>query len=193
MKKLILFLAFAAGISTVSFAEDFEKTQLNFRVRSGDYGLEIREEIRAEKDHIQLSYFGIKATEIRLRYVDSIDAKEWRPQISHFVYQSDRFFFRPRLDYRYFLGENPDYFSFRTSFGTRFDINNQYNVWTEVNPIWDFGQGKPNDTNLDKIQFRLGVERQFEKLRFSPFIQHETDGNLDHTTTFLGTTLTLTM
>jgi hypothetical protein len=111
-------------------------------------------------------------------------------ELSYFRFY--RFFFRPRLDYRYFLGENPDYFSFRTSFGTRFDINNQYNVFTEINPIWDFGQGKTNDTNLDKIQFRLGITNRFKKLELSPFIQYETDGNLDHTTTFLGTTLTLT-
>jgi hypothetical protein len=186
---IILLLAF----STAAYSEDFEKTQLNFRMRSGDHGLEIREEIRAEKDHIQLSYFGIKATEIRLRYVDSIDAKEWRPQISHFVYQSDRFFFRPRLDYRYFLGETPDYFSFRSSVGSRIKINHQLDVFTEVNPIWDFGSGKPKDTRLDKIQFRLGITNHLKNLELSPFIQYETDGNLDHTTTFLGTTLTLTM
>jgi hypothetical protein len=185
--SLILLLTF----STAAYSEDFEKTQLNFRVRSGDYGLEIREEIRAEKDHIQLSYFGIKATEIRLRYVDSIDAKEWRPQISHFVYQSDRFFFRPRLDYRYFLGEAPDYFSFRSSVGSRIKINHQLDVFTEVNPIWDFGGGKPNDTQLDKIQFRLGITNHLKNLELSPFIQYETDGDLNHTTTFLGMTMTL--
>jgi hypothetical protein len=191
MKKLVMFLALAIGINTASFAENFEKSQHNFRVRSGDYGLELREEINSNKDHIQFSYFGIKQTEMRLRYVDNIGSKEIRPMISYMVYQNKNFFFRPRLDYRYFLGEKPDYFSFRTSFGTRFDINNQYNFWTVVNPIWDFGQGKTNDTNLDKIQFRLGVERQFGKLRFSPFIQHETDGHFIHTDTFLGTTATL--
>ena len=187
--SLILLLTF----STAAYSEDFEKTQLNFRVSSGDYGLELREEIRAERDHIQFSYFGIKDTEIRLRYVDSVDAREWRPQISHFVYNSEIFFFRPRLDYRYFLGEKPDYFSFRSSVGSRIKINHQFDVFTEVNPIWDFGSGKPKDTRLDKVQFRLGITNHLKMLELSPFIQYETDGNLDHTTTFLGVTLTLTL
>jgi len=193
MKKLILFLIFAAGISTVSFAKDFEKTQLNFKVRSADYGLEIREEIQAEKDHIQLSYFGIKNTEIRLRYVDNLDAKEWRPQISYFVYQGEHFFFRPRLDYRHFTGNSLDYFSFRTSVGSKFKLSERYSITTEVNPIWDFGIDKSYDKALDKVQFRLGIDYTLTNIQIMPFIQYETNGHFDHTDTFIGTTLTITL
>jgi hypothetical protein len=191
VKKVLLALAFIS-ITSQSHSEDFEKVQNNFRVRTGDYGLEIREEINSNKDHLQLSYFGIKDAEIRLRYVDNLTAKEWRPQISYFVYRGDNFFIRPRLDYRHFIGNNSDYFSFRSSIGAKFKLNQNYELWSEVNPIWDFGIDKTSDLQLDKAQFRVGFDYFIQNLRIGPFIQYETTGNFVHTDTFLGTTVLLT-
>ncbi len=190
MKKILAILAIS--LCGFAYADDFEKSQHNFRLRSGDYGIELREEINSNKDHIQFSYFGLKNTEIRLRYVDNLGSKEYRPQISYMVYDNKTFFFKPRLDYRHFAGDNPDYFSFRTSFGSFHNLNSNYRAWTEVNPIWDFGQSKENDMTLDKAQFRLGVEYMTSKVRVGPFIQYETNGHFDHTDTFLGTNLFLT-
>lgn len=189
MKKILLIALSVFSFSV--YADDFERFQNNLRLRTDNYGLEIREEINSNRDHLQISYFGIKDTEIRLRYVDNIGNKELRPQISHFLYRSDNFFFRPRLDYRHFQGDKPDYFSFRTSFGGRYRVNQDYSIWTEVNPIWDFGVDKPSDTQLDKTQFRFGFDRVYEKLTISPFVQYETNGHFNHTETFLGATTTL--
>ncbi len=189
MKKIlaIFALCFCGSI----LADDFERFQNNIRLRTGDYGLEIREEINSNKDHLQLSYFGLRNTEIRLRYVDNIGSKEWRPQVSYFVYRGDNFFFRPRIDYRYFSGNNLDYFSFRSTVGGRYQINQQYDVWTEINPIWDFGGDKTSDAQLDKAQFRVGLGYTAQRFKIEPFIQYETNGHFNHTETFLGTTTTL--
>jgi hypothetical protein len=190
MKKLLAI--FALCFCGTILADDFEKFQNNIRFRTGDYGLEMREEINSNKDHLQMSYFGIKDTEIRLRYVDNIGSKEWRPQVSYFVYRGDNFFFRPRLDYRHFLGDNSNYFSFRTSFGGRYKIDQHYDVWAEVNPIWDFGIDKTSDAQLDKAQFRFGMGyTTVRKLKIEPFIQYETNGHFNHTETFLGTTTSI--
>ena len=192
MKTLVMAFVGLIVLPLTLFADDFEKFQNNFRVRTGDYGLELREEINTNKDHVQISYFGIKDTEIRLRYVDNLGSKEFRPQISYFLYRSNNFFFRPRLDYRHFSGNNPDYYSLRTSFGARFKINEQYETWTEVNPIWDFGIDKKSDTQLDKAQFRVGLDYTINTIRIGPFIQYETDGHFNHTDTFLGATSSIT-
>jgi hypothetical protein len=189
MKKLLAIMALSLCGNAI--ADNFEKTQHNFRLRHNDYGLELREEIKSNKDHMQFSYFGINKAEIRFRYVDNLESKEFRPQISYMVIDNDNFFFRPRLDYRYFLGDNPDYFSFRSTVGGRYQMNQNYRLWTEINPIWDFGQSKDNDTTLDKAQFRFGFDYIANNLQFSPFVQYETDGKINHTDTFLGTTTTL--
>lgn len=182
----------ALSLCGIAVADDFEKTQYNFKVRSNDYGLELREEINSNKDHVQISYFGFNNTEIRLRYVDNIGLKEYRPQISYVVFRNENFFFRPRLDYRYFLGDSPNYYSFRTTVGARYRLNQNYHVWSEVNPIWDLGSGKSNDAVLDKAQFRLGFDYAYKDIQVAPFLQYETTGDLHHTDTFLGTTVTLT-
>lgn len=191
MKKLLAVLAIF--LCSQASADDFERSQHNFRVRSGDYGLELREEINSNKDHIQFSYFGVKKTEMRIRYVDNIGLKEYRPQISYMLYQRNNFFLKPRLDYRHFLGNNPDYFSFRSTFGGDYIISPKYRIWSEVNPIWDFGQDKKNDFSLDKAQFRVGVSYIDSDIKVEPFIQYETTGQLEHTDTFMGTTVTVTL
>lgn len=190
MKKIVAILAIF--LCSQASADDFEKSQLNFRVRSGDYGLELREEINSNKDHVQISYFGVKNVEMRFRYVDNINSKEYRPQISYMLYQGNNFFLKPRLDYRYFLGNNPDYFSFRSTFGGGYTISPKYRLWSEVNPIWDFGQDKKNDFSLDKAQFRFGMTYTNSDIKIEPFIQYETTGHFKHTDTFLGTNFTLT-
>ena len=190
MKKIVLTVIMCLA-TTLLLADDFEKSQHNFRVRSGNHGLELREEINSDKDHIQYSYFGVKNTEMRMRYVDNLESKEYRPQVSYMMYRGQHLFLKPRLDYRYFIGEKPDYFSFRTSFGWDYFLSPKHRLWSEINPIWEFGQGRENDFNLDKAQFRLGVDYVMSDIIVGPFIQYETNNHFERTDTFLGTNVTL--
>lgn len=180
--KAILFI-FIMILSSASLAEDFDKVQNNFRIRNDSYGIEVREEFNSEKDHLQLMYYGIKGYEFRYRYVDN---KEHRLMASIISLDTGNFYFRPRLDYRAYINKD-DVVSFRSSFGLYKRIED-IRVWTEINPIWNFGNNIQNDSTMDSAQIRVGFDYfQTKQFSYGSFVQYEIDKHFDKTDVFLGT------
>jgi hypothetical protein len=168
-------------------AGDYEKTQHNVRFKQAYYAVELRQETNSLKDHYQIMYYGIKNFEFRYRYVDNPQGQEHRPMISYLGLRGDIISLTPRLDYRHFEGTAPNYISFRTAVTAQKNIGN-FNLYGNVIPIWNIGAGSTNDAKIDNFQFRLGFDyRTPYSVSMGPFIQYETDSNLEKTNVFLGT------
>lgn len=186
MKKVIAVLAlFLCGQAS---AADFETSQHNFQIESGDYSLEVREEINSQKDHIQVGYTGINKLKLEARYVDKANDAEYRVRGTYNLISTNNFYFKPRIEYRHFE-TSTDYWRVRTKFGAKFNYANM-KFYGEFQPAWNFGGDKTNDAKMDSSEFSIGIDTKVnDKITFGPFLLYETDKNFNKTNVFLGTNL----
>jgi len=188
MKKLLyILLAFASSAN----ANDFDTSQHNFKLRSGDIGGEVRQERNSAKDHYQLSYYGVDNLILDYRYVDNPNNVENRIRGTYELYDNGTIFIKPRLEYRHF-NEASNYWRLRSIIGVRYNISKDITAWTDTQTSWNFGNGQENNTKIDTNQARIGIDYSVNSnTSLGTFVQYETDKDWNKTGVFFGTSVSI--
>ena len=191
MKQLLTAFVVMLLLPVSAFAEDFDTSQHNLKLRIGEYEIESRQEINSNKDHIQVGRkIGDKAN-VQLRYVDTDDA-EWRARVTLDVLKFGDFYAKQRVEFRHFQTAK-DYWRVRPILGYNIYHTPTLKLFTEYQGSFNFGKdGEDNDFKLDSGQLKIGADYRINTFTtIGPFVQYEHDKDFNKDALFLGTTLKL--
>lgn len=158
MKRLFLIFLI---LPTLSFAQNWDDFETNIQLRSGDYGLEIRE--RQVNPHIELQYKGFA-----FRRAES----EWRLKMTQRILSAGNFTLDGRLENRNYINPNKEDW-------TRFRLIGIYkpfggNFWIKLQPRWNVDTQKISDW---RNQF--GYDIKLGSWRVTPFLDMVDPANKD--------------
>ena len=218
MKLFVIILAtlflFIGCKKTSAADSNWTKSEHNFTVQAGDWGIDIRNQFRSDYDHIEPSYqlgnkwYGIK---VAFRIAEENGAREYRPKVDHQliswtpkdVVRDDGTVLRyknfwlfslgHRIEFRNYEKESTnDYWRYRLIGKTSVDLNDRFGLWGKVQPRWNLGNGQENDITIDSIKNQAGVKINLENdVSFSPYIEVISSHDLKQESAMFGTSLKL--
>ena len=164
MWRIVIALAIMFG-SSQAWAEDFETTQINTKIKVGNIDFENRQTSNSDSDHIQLGYT-YEGYNIQLRHVDKEDA-ETRIRATKKVLDTEYLYGKARVEYRMFEDAD-DYFRIRPIIGLKLYDGVSTKAYIEHQSSFNFDRaGEENDMKMDAGQLKIGV-----KQRSSRFLIH---------------------
>jgi len=170
-------------VSTVA-ASDFAVSQHNFKLSSGDFGMEVREMLNTRKDHIQFGYNGIADLSLEYRYADA-EQTENRLRATYELYTWQWVTLSPRLEYRLFEDDGMKV-RFRQIIDIEVPVHDKVTLWAELQPGLTF-----NKLRID-TQTRIGAYYKIKpNVLIGPFLQMNTNKNFDRESSWLGTNLVI--
>lgn len=193
MKTIITAIAIAAiSIFAVekAMAEDWDKSQHNFKVDMNEFNFEYRAERNSTEDHIQFGYKPMSKLNLQLRYRDNADAEdEYRFRGTYDVYEGEHLYAKQRLEYRHWQNKD-DFWRVRPIIGVQKKFSD-FKVYAETQLTYNVGKkGEKNDFKLDDGQFKVGVDYKITKdVTLGGFVQRDTDGDFNNKQTFFGTNI----
>ncbi len=219
MKLLTIFLATLFLLTACKEKEaeaannDWKKTEHNYTIQHGNYGLDIRTYYRSDYMHIQPSYkldkkwYDVTAA---FRVAEDDGAREYRPNLTHTlikwspedttnedgsVSKSDtKFSLGHRIAFRNYENESTDdYWRYRLIGNVSIGLGDRISVWGQVEPRWTFGQGQEDDTTIDDIKNQVGIKINLDdNVSFSPYVEVIADQDFKKESAMIGTSLSLT-
>ena len=178
LKYIIALLLITFNIT----ANDLSVSQHNFKLSSGDFGMEIREMLNTRKDHIQIGYNGITNLSLEYRYADA-EQTENRIRATYDTYTWKWVSLSSRFEQRIFEDDGMK-FRFRQIVDIEVPLKERVALWVEFQPGLTL-----NKMTLD-TQTRLGIAYKIKSnVVITPFIQMNTNKDFDRQTSWFGTTL----
>jgi len=209
----ILFLFTACKEKPAEAADtNWQKSEHNYNIQHGDFGLELRNQMRSDYQHIEPSYnlgkkwYGITAA---FRIAEEDGAREYRPKLDHQIINwspedvinedgtisksNTQIWVGHRIEFRNYEKESTnDYWRYRLIGKTSVDLNDRFGLWGKVQPRWNLGNGQENDITIDSIKNQAGVKINLENdVSFSPYIEVISSHDLKQESAMFGTSLKL--
>lgn len=188
MKKLLAIIATA--IAMPAFAGDFNTGEFNVKLQMDKVGVEVRETVNSDADHIELSYAPIDGATVAYRYVDTAD-KEHR-LIAGYEFGFGILAFEPTVEYRNF-NAGADHYRVIPAIKAKHETG-AFTIYAAFEPKFEFNKaGSTDDAKMDESESKIGFDYKFSNnVSFGPYIQYETDGDWNKTNTLIGTNLKVT-
>ena len=185
MKKVVALVS-AVALATLigcgskdANAEDknWNTSEHNYNISSGKYGLEIRTYGDDDYDHVEGSYKLTDSLTAALRYAEDGSNTEIRPKLTHKIFKAGPLSLAHRIEYRYFEGTKDDNWRYRAIIGLK-----QGNAWVKLQPRWELGGDKENDSDIDNVKWQAGWDWTLDKSEtastvLTPFIEYQTEGS----------------
>lgn len=197
MKVIASIIAMLFAGSLAIAADDdlnWNKSEHNLKIKSGDWGFEVRTYLDDDYDHMEVSKKIGNGLTAAVRYAEDGTDTEIRPKLTHHIWNNDMFSLGHRAEYRYFEGDKDDNWRYRAIIGLK-----QGNAWVKLQPRWELGGDKENDSDIDNVKWQAGWDWTLDKSETSktvltPFIEYQTegaDGDWKKKHMILGTSLTV--
>jgi len=191
----------AAAAST-----DWEISEHNWDVnweQSGyDVGVNVRNQYRSDYDHVELSVTRDIFTPltIAVRIAEEDGAREYRPTLTQSVINWNvlkdaegnegpiSLSLGHRIEYRHYEGSNAppsNWYSDGVDANWRYggiisvglNVTDDINIWTRIQPRFEFGEGKENDFEVDDVKNQVGLNIKLgDNTTFSPYVEYLMDG-----------------
>ena len=188
------------------------KSEHNYNVQNGDYGLNVRTYYRSDYQHIEPSYtlgkkwYGMTAA---VRIAEEGGAREYRPKLDHQIINwspedtinsdgttsksNTQFWVGHRIEFRNYENESTnDYWRYRAIVKVDIGLTERYSIWGQTEPRWTFGQGQVDDTKIDDIRNQAGIKINLDdNISFSPYIEVIADKDMKQESMMVATALSI--
>jgi|TARA_B100001094_G_scaffold55779_1_gene51269 hypothetical protein len=189
---------------------NWTKSEHNYNVQNGDYGLNIRTYYRSDYMHVEPSYtlgkkwYGMTAA---VRIAEEDGAREYRPKLTHQIINwspgdttnedgtisksNTEFWVGHRVEFRNYENESTDdYWRYRIIGKVAIGLGDKLSVWGQVQPRWTFGQGQEEDTKIEDIRNQVGIKINLDNnMTFSPYVEIIADKDMKQQSAMVGTAL----
>jgi len=197
MKVIASIIAMLFAGSLAIAADDdlnWNKSEHNLKIKSGDWGFEVRTYLDDDYDHMEVTKKIGNGLTAAVRYAEDGTDTEIRPKLTHHILDMGMLSLGHRAEYRYFEGDKDDNWRYRAIIGLK-----QGNAWVTLQPRWELGGDKENDSDIDNVKWQAGWDWTLDKSETSktvltPFIEYQTegaDGDWKKKHMILGTSLTV--
>ena len=207
---ITLFLITACKDKEAEAAENWKKSEHNYSIQNGNWGLKIRQQYRSDYDHIEPSYkldkkwYDITAA---FRVAEEDGAREYNPKLTHTLIKwspedttnedgtlsksNTQFSLGHRIEFRNYENESTDdYWRYRLIGKVAIGLGDKLSAWGLVQPRWNFGNGQEDDTTIDDVKNQVGIKINLnDNVSFSPYIEIMTDKEFKQDSTMIGTSL----
>ena len=190
----IIAMLFAASVAFAAEDLNWNKSEHNLQIKSGDWGFEVRTYLDDDYDHMEVSKKIGNGLTAAVRYAEDGTDTEIRPKLTHKLLDAGMLSLAHRAEYRYFEGDKDDNWRYRAIIGLK-----QGNAWVTLQPRWELGGDKENDSDIDNVKWQAGWDWTLDKSEtastvLTPFIEYQTegaDGDWKKKHMILGTSLTV--
>ena len=180
MKKIVALVSAALlGLSVNAYSDDnWNTSEHNYNINSGNWGLEIRANGNDDYDHVEGSYKLADNLELALRYAEDGVNTEIRPKLTHTLIGAGPLGLKHRIEYRYFEGNTTDdYFRYRLI--AKMDVGP---IWVKAEPRWTLGGDQKTDTKIDDVKYQAGYDwtlsaSDTSSVVFTPYVEYLTAGD----------------
>jgi hypothetical protein len=191
---------------------NWKKSEHNYNIQHGNFGLELRNQMRSDYQHIEPSYnlgkkwYGITAA---FRIAEEDGAREYRPKLDHQIINwspedvtnedgtisksNTQIWVGHRIEFRNYENESTnDYWRYRAMAQVDVGLTERFSVWGRIEPRWTFGQGQEDDTKIDDIRNQIGIKINLDdNISFSPYVEVIADKDMKRESTYLATALSI--
>jgi hypothetical protein len=172
-----LFLV-ACGAQDAEADDNWNTSEHNYNINSGNWGIEIRAIGNDDYDHVEGSLKLTDSLTAAVRYAEDGETTEIRPKLTHSIMNIGPVGLKHRIEYRYFEGDATDD-SWRYRFIAKMDVGP---IWVKVQPRWELGGNNTNDMKIDDIKYEAGHDWTLSSTEtssavFTPYIQYQTSGD----------------
>ena len=187
-------------------SQDWKKSEHNWNVQWENFGLQVRNQYRSDYDHVELSVKLGEPFKLAVRASEEDGAREYRPKLKHVVFSWDgadeegnkgpiSLSLGHQIEYRYYETDGSDRnWRYRAIVGGAVNIGEKASAWLKVQPRWEFGQGKEDDTKIDDVKNQVGIQINLDdNVSFSPYVEYimdSQDKDFERKEMFVGTALT---
>ena len=191
----IIAMLFAGSLAIAADNDlNWNKSEHNLKIKSGDWGFEVRTYLDDDYDHMEVTKKIGNGLTAAVRYAEDGTDTEIRPKLTHHILDKGMLSLGHRAEYRYFEGDKDDNWRYRAIIGLK-----QGNAWVKLQPRWELGGDKENDSDIDNVKWQAGWDWTLDKSETSktvltPFIEYQTegaDGDWKKKHMILGTSLTV--
>ena len=186
------FFLVACGTNEAEADDNWNTSEHNYNLNSGNWGVEVRTMGNDDYDHVEGKYKLSDSLELALRYAEDGVVTEIRPKLTHKILKAGPLSLAHRIEYRYFEGTKDDSARYRGIIGLKAG-----SAWVKLQPRWTFGAGQTGDAKIDDVKWQAGYDWTLDSdenssVKLTPYVEYLTageDGDWAKTHMILGTRL----
>jgi len=189
-------LLFGASLAVADSDDlNWNTSEHNVNINSGDWGFEVRTYLDDDYDHMEITKKMNNGLTAALRYAEDGSTTEIRPKLTHHIWNNDTWSLGQRIEYRNFEGESDDHWRYRAIIGLK-----QGDAWLTLQPRWTLGgDNVQDDGDIDNVKWQAGYDwtlssSETSSVVLSPFVEYQTkgsDGDWKKESMILGTNLSI--
>lgn len=172
-------LLFGASLAVADSDDlNWNKSEHNVKIKSGDWGFEVRTYLDDDYDHMEVTKKLANGLTAALRYAEDGSTTEIRPKLTHKIWNNDTWSLGQRIEYRNFEGDSDDHWRYRAIIGLK-----QGDVWLKLQPRWTLGgDNVKDDGDIDNVKWQAGYNwtlssSETSSVVLSPYVEYQTEGS----------------